>query len=306
MRRYSSFPPCPSSGDFLSNVLSKAVYCLVAAESRLHNAFTPGLTSSAIMNDVISPARHERSSFLKLPQEIRLLIYALCQTDRWLLATENAHNELLFGYGNSGCRKLQQINHQIRNELATTQRPGLSLHFARRVSFCKFLNGNWLSCSDSGRRYRGGGPGLKVSEAAIRKIEAVKLAPGTAEVGYLNLSNLTKWLPKLKTIELDLSHEAMWAYHQDSSFPLRDVLIRDLNWRLGTIFGVDASSLRQYGDWTLVVHATFMLPANFKGCLSVAEIDGNGRLKVVSCVDPRYLIFINECRFTPLAALNRS
>jgi hypothetical protein len=251
------------------------------------------------MNHVISSSQPERSSFLELPQEIRLLIYVFCQTERWLVAAENVESELCFGYGGSGCRKLQQINHQIRNELATIERSAPSLHFAQRGSLCRFLNGNWLSCPDSGRRYRGCGAGLKVSEAALQSIESVKLAPGTAEVGYLSLSNITKWLPNLKTLELDLSHEAMWAYHQDPSYPLRDVLIRDLNWRLGTIFGVDASSLRQYGDWKLVVHATFMLPANFKGDSSFADIAGNGRLKVVSFVGPMYSTITNNPRFTP-------
>lgn len=223
-----------------------------------------------------------RSPFLELPKEIRLLIYSLCRTDRWLVATDNVHNEPYFGYGHSGCRKLQQINHQIRDEAFLIQPPDLSLQFAGRASFCQFLSGDWLSCPVTDQRYRGCRLGLKVSETAFRNVKVTKLAPGTVEVGYISLSNLSKWLPNLKRLELDLSREAMWAYHQDPNFPLEEVLIRDINWRLGTIFGVDASSLRQGREWTLVVHASFMLPANLTGRSSIAGVDIDGRLTVVS------------------------
>ena len=220
--------------------------------------------------------------FLQLPQEIRLLIFQISCSDRQLMVSDGIGGISVFNYGNSACRKLLQINRQIRSEAKQVRQTPLSLQFAGRAAFCQFLASKWSVCSVTGQSYVGSSPGLLVSEKTLGAVHVLSLAPGTTEVGYLDLASLSKWLPSLERLELDLTRESMWVYSRIPNITQEEILIKEINWRLGTIFGVDASSLRQDRKWALVVYASFMLPADPEGDSSAEPFNRVTRLNVVS------------------------
>ena len=113
-------------------------------------------------------------------------------------------------------------------------------------------------------------------------MKIINLAPRTTEVGYLNLSALSTRLPSLEILEIDLRRESMWAYSRVPSMTQEDILTRELDWRLGTIFGVDAATLRQDRMWKLVVYAEFMLPADPDGNSATRAQRNMVRLNIVS------------------------
>ena len=227
-------------------------------------------------------ATSANSPFLNLPREIRLLIFTFCRSDRWLMVSESAGINVLFNYGSSACRKLLQINRQVRDEAQPVRLPPFCLRFAGRAAFCQFLRSSWSTCPDTGQAYLGSKIGLLVSRNTLAAVNVIHLAPGTTEVGYLDLSSLSVWFPNLQALELDLRKESMWAYSRVPSITREEILIKEINWRLGTIFGVDANSLRRGGSWTLIVHASFMLPADPNGNEQSSDQVRVARLDLVS------------------------
>jgi hypothetical protein len=237
------------------------------------------------------------SPFLQLPQEIRSLVFSFCRDTRWLIVSNCANSQLSFDYGVSGYRKLLHINRQIREEVKHVRLPPFSLHFSGRDPCCRFFGSEWSTCPETGQRYLGTRPGLLVGESSLRKIEAIRLAPGTTEVGYMDLSKLSAWLPSLRRFELDLRSESMWAYSRVPNVTRRDILVQEINWRLGTMFGVDMGALRQGQSWKLVVFANVMLPADPYVVSSPRGLESVTRLSVVSLIvlDGRLLTGSGVC-----------
>lgn len=220
--------------------------------------------------------------FLQLPGEIRLLIFEICRNERQLVVVDGIDRDPIFNYGNSACRKLLQVNRQIRNEARQARLPPLSLRFTGRGVFCRFLACSWSVTADTSQRYIGSRLGLLVAEGTLHSVETICLAPGTTEVGYLSLSKLKTWLPNLRRLDLDLRKESMWLYNRDPKVTQKEILVKEIKWRLGTIFGVDANSLQQGQNWALSVHASFLLPANPDENTSEWKRTGINQLRVVS------------------------
>ena len=222
------------------------------------------------------------STFLTLPSEIRLLIFTICRNDRWLMVSDGSGKHATFNYGDSACRKLLQVSRQVHHEVSQVQLPPLVLRFAGRAAFCQFLSSRWSTYPGTGRTFLGSRLGLLVSEKALGSVKIINLAPRTTEVGYLDLSSLSTWLPNLETLELDLKRESMWAHSRVPNLTRDDILIKEIDWRLGTIFGVDAGALRQGKTWKLVVYADFMLSADPDGNSATRARGDMVRLNVVS------------------------
>lgn len=231
--------------------------------------------------NMVAPDQEGRT-FLTLPREIRLLIFTICRNDRWLMVSDGCGKHVIFNYGDSACRKLLQVSRQIHHEVTQVRLPPLSLRFAGRAAFCQFLTSSWSTCPDTGRTFLGSRFGLLVSEKAFGSVKIINLAPGTTEVGYLDLSSLSTWLPNLETLELDLRRESMWAHSRVPNLTRDDILIKEIDWRLGTIFGVDAGALRQGKTWKLVVYADFMLSADPDGNSATRARGDMVRLNIVS------------------------
>ena len=198
------------------------------------------------------------------------------------MVSDGTGKHLVFNYGDSACRQLLQVSRQVHHEAKQVQLPPLSLRFAGRAAFCQFLTSSWSSCPDTGQAFLGCRLGLLVSRKTLGSVKTINLAPGTTEVGYLDLSSLSTWLPNLETLELDLRRESMWAHSRVPNLTRDDILIKDIDWRLGTIFGVDAGTLRRGMKWKLVVYADFMLSADPDGNLATRARGNMVRLNVVS------------------------
>jgi hypothetical protein len=247
----------------------------------------------------LAAAEPHSSPFLRLPREVRLLIFALCLSDRSLVVCKAAvpkgvDDHPLISCGMTEFRGLFGITHQLREEVRRVRLPPFSLHFATRKAFCQFLACGWSVSPDTGERYVGSRPGLLVSQKTLQKIKVMRLAPGTTEVGYLNLSQLERCLPMLERLELDLRRESMWAYSRIPNITQQEVLVKEINWRLGTIFGIDASSLRKVQSWTLVVYASFMLPADPEGRIPFGSAEKATRLSVVRLFSNRFRLLLTR------------
>jgi hypothetical protein len=223
---------------------------------------------------------NSRCPFLLLPREIRLLVYDFCRVERTLIVTGTASKEPRFDYVEPSYQKLLQINRQIRAEGRLERRRPLCLEFAGRNVFCQFLVLGWSTCPETSWMYMGSDQGLRVSRRALRCVTTIKIAPGTTEVGYLNLEALATRLPNLSKLELDLRDELMWLYSRIPNITRDEILVKEINWRLGTMFGVDVSTLRWYGCWKIVVHAQFMRPADPED-LNIADESCSRVLNVV-------------------------
>jgi hypothetical protein len=109
----------------------------------------------------------------------------------------------------------------------------------------------------------GSDQGLRVSRRTLRCVTTIKIAPGTTEVGYVDPHAMASRLPNLNKLELDLRDELMWLYSRIPNITRNEILVKEIDGRLGTMFGVDVSSLRRWwGWWKIVVHAQFMRPAD--------------------------------------------